>query len=302
MSPLARPLASTTLALKPHQDGDSAGVLPMQELRPSLRSSHRLISTTRQRLSTRDLDVLRLTGRLRMLSGAQLREMYWTDGKPETRARLARRGLARLVALEVLTPLSRRIGGVRSGSSGTVYAVGKIGQGILASEQGAKRRTRPAYTPGERFLAHTLAISQLYIELVTATRWGLADLLAFDPEPDCWVTYPGPFGAQRTLKPDAFLRLGIGDYEDACFIERDMGTIAAVTIERQAHRYLDCCRTGTLQASLGVFPRTAWIVPDETRAGVVSEALSRLPDEARRLFVVVTASEAIALLTAGERS
>jgi Replication-relaxation len=302
MSPLGSPLASNQPGPNPHKTGGSCSQVPMQQVRPTVRSSSRLIVTTRERLSTRDLEVLRLIGRLRMMSGAQLRELYWPEGNPATRARLARRGLARLVALEVLTPLSRRIGGVRGGSAGTVYALGKIGQGILASERGSKKRARPAYTPGERFLAHTVALSQLYVELVAATRWGLADLLSYDPEPDCWVTYPAPFGAKRTLKPDAFVRLGIGDYEDVWFIERDMGTIAAVTIERQAHRYLECYRTGIIQGERGVFPRTVWIVPDQARAGVVTEALGRLPGEARKLFAVTTASEAIALLTAGDRS
>jgi hypothetical protein len=197
---------------------------------------------------------------------------------------------------------SRRIGGVRSGSSGTVYAVGRIGQRLLASERGSRRRARRAYTPGERFLAHTLAVAQLYVELVKVQRWGIADLLAFDPEPDCWLEYPSAFGARRILKPDAFVRLGIGAYEDSWFIEQDMGTIAAVTIERQARRYLDCYRTGTLQATRGVFPRTAWIVPEETRARVVGEVLGRLGDEASKLFCVTTTSEAPALLTAEAHS
>jgi hypothetical protein len=302
MSPLGGPLASSPRAQNARKDADSAGYLPMQDLRVRARSSSDLIATTRQRLSDRDLEALRLVGRLRVMSGAQLRELYWPEGSPETRARLARRGLARLVALEVLAPLARRVGGVRAGSSGTVYAVGRVGQRLLGGERGSRRRARPAYTPGERFLAHTLAVAQLYVELVAATRWGLVELLAFDPEPDCWITYPSTFAARRTLKPDAFAGLGLGAYEDSWFIERDMGTVAAVTIERQARRYVECYRAGTLQAERGVFPQTVWIVPDQSRASLVAEALGRLPADTRKLFRVTTASEAVAVLIAGGRA
>jgi hypothetical protein len=33
-------------------------------------------------------------------------------------------------------------------------------------------------------------------------------------EPDCWRDYPGPYGEQVRLKPDAFAILGGQDFED----------------------------------------------------------------------------------------
>jgi hypothetical protein len=133
--------------------------------------------------------------------------------------------------------LPRRVGGVRAGSSGLVFAPGHVGQRLLQQPAAGSQRVRRAYAPGERYLAHTLALSQLYVDLIRATRWELAELLAFDPEPACWQHYSSPYGARFTLKPDAYLRLGVGDYELSWFIETDMASETSATIAGKARRY-----------------------------------------------------------------
>lgn len=301
MSPFAGPLTSSKTPQNPDNDGDSTPSLPMQHLRPPGRRPPAPSTPLSEQLSDRDHQILAAVARFRVMSGAMLRELFWPQGSPETRARLTRRGLARLTKLEVLSPLARRVGGVRAGSAGLSFALGPNGQRLLAAGSPARRVRRPS-TPGERHLAHTLAVAQLYVDLTVLERSRRAELLAFDPEPECWVPYPGPYGARQILKPDAYLKLGTPEYEFSWFIEQDMATEAPVTIFSKARRYLDCWRTGTLQSERGVFPRTAWIAPDSARAESIEEALRRLPAEAGKLFVVTTAAEAAALLTAEARS
>jgi hypothetical protein len=273
----------------------------MKELRPLGRRPPAPTTPSPDQLSARDHQILAAVARFRVMSGAQLRELFWPEGSPETRARLARRSLARLAKLEVLSPLDRRVGGVRAGSAGLSFALGPGGQRLLRAGSPTRRVRRPS-TPGQRHLAHTLAVAQLYVELTVLERARRAELLAFDPEPECWVSYPGPYGARQLLKPDAYLKLGRGEYEFSWFIEQDMATEAQVTLAAKAGRYLDCWRTGTLQSQRGVFPRTTWIAPDKARAEIIEGALHRLPAEARKLFVVTTAAEAAALLTGGDSS
>jgi hypothetical protein len=236
------------------------------------------------------------------MSGAQLGRLFWPEGSPRTRGRLARRGLSRLVRLDVLQPLARRVGGERSGSASTTFAVGRAGQYLLQSEQPSGRRVRRAHTPGARYLAHTLAVAQLYVELVDAERRGLVEIATFSPEPECWRPYAGAWGAPVTLKPDAYLKLAIGEYEYSWFIEQDMATEAQTTIEGKARRYHNYHRTGTEQAEHGVFPRVLWIVPDAPHAETVRETLERLPADAHRLFAVTTTADAIVLLSTEARS
>jgi hypothetical protein len=300
VSPLAGPLASSSTPENPSTGAASGAEVPMKDPRPVGRVSARLVAETAERLSARDRELLALVARFRVMSGAHLRELFWPEGTPATRARLARRGLARLAELAVLERLPRRVGGVRAGSSGLVFAPGRVGQRLLQHSAAGSQRVRRAYAPGDRYLAHALALSQLYVDLIRATRWGLAELLAFDPEPACWRHYSGPYGARFTLKPDAYLRLGVGDYELSWFIEIDMASEAPVTITGKARRYADYWRTGSEQTARGVFPRVAWIAPNPTRATVITEALADLPQ--LELFATTTATDAVAFLTAEARS
>ncbi len=294
--PLGYPLAWSGTCENAPNGGRSAATSPTKDLRSSSRFSARQMVGIRGRLSPRDLEVLETVGRFRVMSGEQLQRLFWPEGLPQTRARLARHGLARLSELGVLAPLARRVGGVRAGSRGSCFAVGLAGQRLLNSGD-SKRRARSPYTPGERYLAHTLAVAEIYVELVEVERRGAADLLAFDPEPVCWRTYLGPYGARLVLKPDASVKLGVGDYEFSWLVEMDMATEALTTIERKAQRHLDYHRSGEARRSEGVSPRVVWIVPDEQRAEAVQQALDRLPAEAGRLFAITTRASALTFLT-----
>jgi hypothetical protein len=237
-----------------------------------------------------------VVSRFRVASGAQLQRLFWPDGSPQTRSRLARHGLSRLTQLGVLAPLSRRVGGVRSGSSGYCFALGLPGQ-RLAHRGG--RQPRAPHPPGERHLSHTLAITELYVELVEAEGWGLASVLAFDPEPTCWRAFVGPWGARLTLKADAFCKLATGEWAYSWLVERDMATESSATVERKARRHLDYLRSGTALRESGVSPRVIWIVPDEDRAEVIRRVLEPLGADARRLFAVAPTTDALAVLTGG---
>lgn len=296
MSPAGRPLASSRSPQKPRVDAGSSARVPMKDWRPTSHLSARQVALVAGRLSERDWEVLRLVGRFRVMRGDQLADLFWAEGRPATRARLARRGLARLADMEVLERLPRRVGGVRAGSSGLMFALGRTGQRLLQQEQRSQRRVRRAYAPGSRYLAHALSVSDLYVTLIRAQRWGLAEVLDFDPEPACWRPYPGPYGARLMAKPDAYVRLGIGDFELSWFIEMDMASEARGTLAGKARAYIDLFRAGVLQATDGVFPRVAWIAPDAARAEVIREALARLTSH-HDLFTVTITGEAAELLT-----
>ena len=306
MSPIGGPVASSTPGQNPNTGRESAGLPPAQHLRSlDRRSPHPPITNSLQlpsipdslELSDRDRQILGLVARFRIVSGAQLRDLFWPEGTPDTRARLARRGLARLATLDLLAPLARRVGGVRAGSAGYCFALGPAGQRLIAGG-----RPRRPVTPGARHLAHTLAVAQLYVDLIASQRWGLGELLAFDPEPACWRRYPGPYGASETLKPDAYLRLASGDYEDSWFVEVDLDSEGAPTITGKAERYLDCFHAGVVQRAEGVFPKTIWTTPSEKRAKTLRAIFARLPEDGGRLFVVTTCDEAISQLVGGTPS
>jgi hypothetical protein len=296
--PAGYPPASSRLPHNAKPGGASRPLVPTNDMRPPMRLSQRHLALVAERLSARDREVMAAVARFRVMSGGQLGRLFWPEGTPQTRSRLARHGLSRLVDLGVLAPLERRVGGVRSGSAGRVFALGLAGQRIYRPETD-RRRTRRPHTPGERYLAHTLAVGELYVQLIEAQRWGSLELATFDAEPDCWRTYPGAWGTRLTLKPDAFVKVGAGDYAYHWLIEIDLASESLTTIERKTGRHLDYHRSGSALRSTGVAPRVAWIVPGETRAQAIESVLARLRPDDRKLFEVTTAAEAPGLLASG---
>ena len=301
MSPLADPVGSRTPTQNTPTDAGPGMATPTKDKRFPKRLSARQLASTEARLTARDRAILQTVGRFGVMSGRQLGELLWDEISPSARARVARRGLSRLAALDVLQPLTRRVGGERSGSASTTFAVGRAGQYLLQSGGASKRRVRAAYTPGARYLAHRLAVAQLYVDLIAAERQEQVELIRFEPEPECWRPYITGFGTRQILKPDAFVKLAIGDYEFSWFIEADMATEALTTIATKALRYHDSYQTGTEQAARGLFPRVLWIAPSENRAEAIRETLTQLPAAAHRLSVVTTTAEALALLTSEAR-
>lgn len=267
--------------------------------RPNYLTRDRLYEI-KQELSSRDWLILEFIAPVRLATGRQLIRNFWstTDARSSA-ARAGRRTLKRLSDWRVLDPLPRRIGGRRSGSGGMVYGIGLAGVRLLS--QLGLTPIRPE-APGALYVNHTLAITEARVELSEASRPGAFDLIEVQNEPQCWRGFLGPMGVKFVLKPDLFVRVGVGAYEDRWFIEVDLGTEASGTIVSKAKRYLAHYRSGNEQAESGVYPRVLWAVPDDARAGQVLDAIGRLPGEAQRLFAVCHLSEIAQKLATEARS
>lgn len=245
-------------------------------------------------LSHQDRHVVRVVATVHLASGDQLRRTCFgeeTTTEIASRGRHARRRLARLVELEVLSRLSRRVGGVRAGSSGFVYALAPAGQRLVAAWNGrASERGRQPHEPAERFVDHRLEVTEVYTRLTEASREGRGKLLQFVAEPNCWRPFAGPYGAVQRLKPDAFVRLMIGRDELLWFAEADRGTVSRAALARQIAAYLAYWNGG--HHGDPIMPRVLWLVPDSPRADSV-EAIVAEAGAPAGLFVVAPTSQAI---------
>jgi hypothetical protein len=137
----------------------------------------------------------------------------------------------------------------------------------------------------------------LYVGLVLAERRGVIQLLDFEAEPAAWRRYPSPSGGTAVLKPDAFVRIGNGDWLDSYFIEFDRATEAPSTLNRKADTYRGYYASGVEQRERSVFPKVLWLVPHERRYQVVVDVCSHQPAEAWRLHQVTLTSDAVGLMT-----
>ncbi len=299
MRPTARPLASTPPPRNRCTSTASQPISAAKDSRPSppfSRISGSRLDSIASSLTDNDQAVLAFLAAIRLASGQQLARRLWSAGDPtDASARVARRALRRLETERVLERLPRRVGGVRAGSASVIYGLGPASRRLLARDGQSIPRLG---TPGARYVAHTLAITELVVRLHQAAQAGRLDVIELQTEPDCWRSFLAGFGARRILKPDLFARIGVGAYEDRWFIEVDLATEAAPTVQSKAERYLEHFRGGSQQRRSGVYPRVLWTVPDARRQEQVRQALGRLPEGAQRLFVVWIYDEVIGRLSA----
>lgn len=257
--------------------------------------SAKALTQLRERLSDRDMAIIRQVAELRLMSAKQIQAVHFPPDRHDNELaaiHARQRVLTRLCRERLLMALRRRVGGVRAGSSGLVLMLGPIGQRVLGLS--ARRRQ---YEPGQHFFEHTLAVAQLVVDVTVAARVGALELLSVQAEPACWRQVADLHG-RRWLRPDAFLALGVEGYELRWFCEVDRATESIPTVLGKCRGYVAYRRTGREQAKGGgVFPRVCWITPDETRAQKLREAIEQDHQLPAQLFVVTTADQAVTALS-----
>ena len=252
-----------------------------------------------RQLSDRDLAIVDAVGQYRVVSGDQIRRWFFPvseAGSPAGALRRSQRVTKRLVDHGVLATLDRRVGGVRAGSAGHCFVLGYRGQRITQPE----RRARSAYTLGDRFVAHALDVAEITVALIEAERHGELEVLAVEPEPQCWRHFTAATGSVEVLKPDLFTSVGTAEVEHRWFIEVDRATESLARIENKCRHYLAYLRSGREQEHHGVFPKVLWTVPSDKRHHQLLGVLARLPPPADRLFAVTLHHNTINHLKGGE--
>ena len=167
-----------------------------------VRTAH--VEWIEERITDRDLAIAGTVNRLRLATSDQLERLHFADLTGRSRSVVRQRVLKRLIDWRVLIPLPRRVGGFGHGSNGSVLALDSAGQWLVARQ--AAQRAKPVHVrrpgvPSEQFTRHTLAVSELYCQLVEAARDGGFVLGDFKAEPAAWAH--DPHGGW--LKPDASL-------------------------------------------------------------------------------------------------
>ncbi|WP_127466442.1 replication-relaxation family protein [Streptomyces sp. B27] len=244
------------------------------------------------RLSERDLAVLESLRAHRLLGTAQIRRLHFAEGHATVTAAsgATMRVLTRLESHGLVARLTRRIGGVRSGSSGIVWQLAATGERLLRTVHGEKKRRRYV-EPSLAFTAHTLAVAELAVQLHEIAGAGAVEVLGVETEPSCWRSFVNPHGTLEWLKPDLYVITASGDYEDHWFFEADRATEHPTVVVRKAKTYQRYAATGAHQARHGLFPAVSWVVPDTARRRALEAALSADTGVQPELFRVVTVDE-----------
>lgn len=262
------------------------------------------LSLLAEQLSSRDVAVVRDVVRFRFISAGQLARLHFAAIEvPATRTRRTTRTLARLRAHGLLRRLERRIGGVQGGSRGFIYMPSSEAVSLVRFLDGEGiGRPAPRHEPGRTFVLHAIDCAELYVRLVEAARESELELLEHQAEPDAWRQHPGAMGELVWLRPDAFVAVGVDEYEFRTFIEVDRGSEGSTTLRRKLSAYLDYYRIGREQQAHQVFPRVYWQCPNARRVRLLDDLIAELPEAAPALFLTGPPEQTIEALAGRRRN
>ncbi len=237
-----------------------------------LRVSWARVAALTERLSDRDKEIITALAQARLLTGQQLGRLIFFPYSTHTRDHVRRRVLHRLVQLELVSTLERRIGGIRAGSNGLIYCLNRFGQRVADVLNGIMPdvRTRTPHTPGMAFLAHTLAVSETFVALTELCRQHSATVRTFTVEPDCWW----PDGNGGLLRPDALVVVENNTYESATWLEIDQGTEHLGRIRSKLAVYERFARSGA-DGPDGLLPRVVFAAANTNRTVAIGREIAR---------------------------
>jgi hypothetical protein len=241
-------------------------------------------------LSETDLALLKSMGIIRFAYTGQLQRLHFTGSEPATDERRTRRTLERLTYHKVLVRLKRRVGGISSGSDQFVYALGPAGHRLLF-ERTQVKPVKPTKT-----LPHRLEVTELFVRLKEAERRGRLEQVHFEGEPQCWRTFQA-FGRVAILKPDAFVQVASGDFEDSWFLEVDRDTEWKSALRYKFIGYRAYFESGLEQRNRGVFPQVLFLAPTDARVALIREEVARQPAALQELFRVERYDQTIAIIS-----
>jgi len=238
-------------------------------------------------LPERDRLVLEQVAAHRYLTTGQLEQfVFTTHTSADSAARTARRVLARLERNGLLASLSRRIGGVRAGSSARVWQLTSGAARLLRDDGFSFRR----HDPSPRFLGHCLAVADVNLLLRGLLNKG-ATAVDVEVEPAAWRSFTGAGGERRSLQPDLSALIQTDDFDERWFLEVDLGTESLPTLLKKCGQYESYRASGIEQTEHGSFPLVWWILTSQQRADRLTSTIRRTPRLTPALYRIVTMDE-----------
>lgn len=221
----------------------------------------------------RDRQIVQSVARFGQLATAHIASLHFAEAKSHTNMKLA---LQRLVNQKHLARIERRlVGGSGAGSGQYVYQLGSAGWRASGREG--------RYWPYRAVNYHTLAIADVYSELLSLQREGRIEIQGFTTEPESWTHIAGV-----DLRPDLFIEVEQkwNTQRLALWIEVDMGTERQKQIKEKLASYWHAYENAP--ESMSVFPRVLFLAPDDHRAKELRYIVEQGNEDAQALFFIST--------------
>ncbi len=252
--------------------------------RSPVRAGRMYVEALMTSLSHRDWTIIESVHALTMLTGGQLeRLLFPLITSSRSRSVVRWRTLKRLVDARVLHAFP--FPGRRAGSAERCYTLGSAGRRLMqvrANLAGRGHVRRPD-SPGERFMLHTLATSELYVALVECSALhGMIVDRYLVAQAATWTLVHGGL-----MRPDALCVLRHEAVRDYWWIEIDRATESLPTIRRKLCTYLAFVEGGQLGPD-GIVPRVLFACPTDERCAAIRREIQGLPEPASVMFCVAT--------------
>ena len=275
----------------PATDSSAGGSAPDSGSQTSQRVSKKQLLEIDGRLGERDRELLGVVQQYRYLMTGQIQRLVFTEAANSSAGlRAASRNLKKLYEFGLINRLSRRIGGVRAGSSSLIWYLTHAGERLLRLSNNGTHPIRRFFEPSPHYLAHSLAVAETAIQLIEICREYEPEIASLQLEPECWRAYSNA-GVSLSLKPDLYAAVTTKEYEDRYFLEIDLDTESPAKIIEKCRKYHAYYRSGLEQEESGIFPLTVWIVPGAARKEKLIRHLREAFDKQAKLFAVITCDE-----------
>ena len=244
-------------------------------------------------MTNQHLEILQFLADARLATSSQLARLFFAES-PTHRSQIRRSNLAtkQLKEAGLIYHQPRKIGGWTKGSSSYIWSLTYKGWKKLKEVNSSiSLRFRNRVDFSQNHVEHTLAITEIFVELKELEQLGKIKLEEFHYEPKSWRYYSDIGGSSLILKPDAFAKITVGEYEDFYFFELDRSSESLTRIINTCKKYIHYYNTGIEQRVNDIFPFVLWIVPDEQRKENISNAIHLKLNNFWQMFQVVTLDE-----------
>lgn len=242
-------------------------------------------------LSIQEGHVLKFLLKAKYVTTKQLARLYFTDSvSSSTALRRANLTTKKLNEKDYIGHLDRRIGGVRAGSGSFVWTISTKGLKWLKHFKPSLAITRQNhYEPTWHHLEHTLAISEIYVQLTELKNMHLVQSIdKFQFEPSCWRGWLDNYAGRMILKPDCYIEISLDNYLYNYFVEVDKNSESLARVINKSKQYIRYYNLNIEQKETGVFPLVLWVVPDEKRKLAIEQRIQKELQDYWELFQVIT--------------
>ncbi|MCW6677486.1 replication-relaxation family protein [Aerococcaceae bacterium NML180378] len=244
-------------------------------------------------MNPQEVAILTLLAECRMATTHQIARLVFSDSiSQRSSLRRANRTTRSLAQRQLIYALPRKIGGWTKGSASYVWRVTHRGLHELKkihSHLSLKYRNR--YYPTQHHVEHTLAVTELFVQLKELERQSHVTVLAFQFEPKSWRSYANRLAEIRHLKPDAYVVVALGEFEDSYFLELDRSSESLNRVVNTCKKYIHYYHSGIEQRERDIFPFVVWVVPDIKRQKAIQSAIDEALHQFQALFTVITLEE-----------